>query len=671
MASARIPQSVAALLLGACAVAAQNTDVPNNLVAVGQNAVPQQLFPGDYEQIYEINSSGSAKYHSSNSTRPLALTNYGVWGQDEGPSVQLPGVDGRVIWYWGDTVTAYQISFLGTHCAVGAAPPGWCAYQNSTNCNGTAGGCLGVDTVSFISQADAANVPKCTHLLGWDNSLISGGTPVSGTCPTMEYIVDTVHHGAGSGIPTAGFTYEQIPAKGTTGGLVSGEDMLAGHTATGVFTLTDTLGVNRLYTVYTVSSLTSSGGNNGYAFRTESVLLRTPASTTAINSTAMPYLNRIAPFSQAPTSIPAGTATAVDNGGTPPTSTLTACSGTTFDPNWAHQSSWQGILIAGKLYPGTAPASTTTLTLQGDVAISSCAGFNAVPNPDTSTGKFMFASPQLVTQTMISNLGVGSLLPSALQSTNLICFWGSGFYYRNTNVYFGCMAADDATASTAAYTAGSGLNVMWYVTGLDPHTGAPTWTSGTVAGAEAAAVPLLSSWGSINTFTGANSPCVGEQSVRWIGALNRFVMAYGNENCGGLWYRTASVPWGPWSAATLFFSNSTAVNPWEERLIGVSGSGPRNFNAQTNVLMKDGNSATTINTESLEPYKSSGNPYGPYLLPDLSNGDNGDGTVTVFMNVSGFNFYGAWQLGLRLYKAPAVGVSPGVKIAPGVLISHL
>lgn len=102
--------TVAALVLStASAGVCQNTDVPVDIVFVSNSAIPQELYPGDVEQIYEINAQSGTSYNSQ-STQVNALTNAGVWGHDEGPSLVLEDTVniGDILWYWGDTVTAFQ-----------------------------------------------------------------------------------------------------------------------------------------------------------------------------------------------------------------------------------------------------------------------------------------------------------------------------------------------------------------------------------------------------------------------------------------------------------------------------------------------------------------------------------------------------------------------------------
>ncbi len=237
-----------------------------------------------------------------------------------------------------------------------------------------------------------------------------------------------------------------------------------------------------------------------------------------------------------------------------------------------------------------------------------------------------------------------------LPSGTALCFWGTSFYYRSSNVYLGCMSAKDSVVKGASYNLG--VVGMHYFAGFD-RSGKVTWSDSTLsAHPEADAVPLLSSW----SHSGPGSAsCAGEISVRWISYLNRFLMTYGSQSCGGLWYRTAAAPWGPWSAEAQFFPD-VPNQGWQQRLIWVSGlpiADPYDFNQQSVVKLCDPTQSTTscvaINSESVGPYNQSGNPYGPYLYPGSLAKDNGDGTVSAFLNVSGFNFYGTWSLGAKFY----------------------
>ena len=152
-------------------------------------------------------------------------------------------------------------------------------------------------------------------------------------------------------------------------------------------------------------------------------------------------------------------------------------------------------------------------------------------------------------------------------------------------------------------------------------------------------------------------------------------MTYGSQNCGGLWYRTATAPWGPWSGESQFFPNMLAQG-WQQRLMWVSGhspANPDNFNQESVVTLCDPGVTTrckALNAEGVGPFNASGNAYGPYLFPGSLAKDNLDGTVSVFMNISGFNFYGTWSLGAKFYKPGAVVLSGRISLTPKISISH-
>ncbi len=100
--------------------------------------------------------------------------------------------------------------------------------------------------------------------------------------------------------------------------------------------------------------------------------------------------------------------------------------------------------------------------------------------------------------------------------------------------------------------------------------------------------------------------------------------------------------------------------------------GTPDFNTSSWVPLYDLVTGNPVNNSmsSLPPFDQRGNPYGPYLYPgatDLLNTD-GSGTVTVLMNMSGFNPYVTWQLAARFYVPTGVSLSGTVKITPSVKI---
>ncbi len=178
---------------------------------------------------------------------------------------------------------------------------------------------------------------------------------------------------------------------------------------------------------------------------------------------------------------------------------------------------------------------------------------------------------------------------------------------------------------------------------------------------------------SIDGRAKAGAPCAGELSVRWIPPLERFLMTYGSFECGGLWYRTSPTPWGPWTVESQLFWSAPNYG-WEQALVYLELSfNPKIFNLEPAAELCDpvlGSSCQPINKEQgLAPYDHSGNAFAPYQYPGSTAVDDGDGTVTVFMNLSGYNPYVTWQLGARFIKHPSVRITPGVRVAAGVQIS--
>lgn len=235
------------------------------------------------------------------------------------------------------------------------------------------------------------------------------------------------------------------------------------------------------------------------------------------------------------------------------------------------------------------------------------------------------------------------------------------------------MKADEATVQTIS-NSGNGITAMYYFAGYNPQQ-KPIWANvSTDAAAEAHAAPLLSSFNhppppGTSSAVPADKPCIGEQSVRWIAPLNRFLLTYGSYECNGLQYRTATTPWGPWSAEAPLFPNRPNRG-WASRIIDQPGSATTNFNTEAAVALYDGPGNRVINTVAGSiPYSKPGNPYGPYQYPASTAYDHGDGTVSVLMNLSGFNPYVTWQMAARFYKPGGSRVSGRVMISGKARVS--
>ena len=109
-------------------------------------------------------------------------------------------------------------------------------------------------------------------------------------------------------------------------------------------------------------------------------------------------------------------------------------------------------------------------------------------------------------------------------SVNTVLIWGSG-EYRASNPYLACVPSDKI----------SDKSTLRYFAGLD-ESGKPIWKT-----SETDAVPLF------------EHRQIGEFSVVWCHQLNHWLMLYNSMNPRGIVFRSATVPWGPWSDIEVIF----------------------------------------------------------------------------------------------------------------------
>ncbi|MCX7009419.1 MAG: DUF4185 domain-containing protein, partial [Kiritimatiellaeota bacterium] len=156
-----------------------------------------------------------------------------------------------------------------------------------------------------------------------------------------------------------------------------------------------------------------------------------------------------------------------------------------------------------------------------------------------------------------------------------VYMWGSGAY-RKSNPYLARIPAARIEDRTT----------LRYYAGLEAD-GRARWSA-----KETDAVALF------------EQPQVGELSVAWIGAIQRWIMLYNASEPRGITMRTASRPVGPWSAGQVI------LDPWKDGAYGKYMHISSQFNGGT----RDNFS---------EPGRESewGGEYGPYLIPRFTRGD--------------------------------------------------
>jgi uncharacterized protein (TIGR03437 family) len=567
------------------------------------SAVPLQQWTGDLTQLY------IAGRNLTFPTNGLSQTRYGVWGQGAGVSTQFP--DGRIFMFFGDTVTAYK-----------ANDGFWYDYQRNSCGESARGTCIGVDTVGFIPSA--AGLSQCNALSRAVAALNSGQQLTAidyGTCPVIQYITDPSHLTA-QGMPKVAWTQDS-----SVTGLVGQEGVLNGRIPTGVF-----VSGTSLYAVY--EAVTRKPNTAGTKYNLESILLKANQPTDGIGPTTPISWKRLYPWSLA--DLPTGSAAVVRG-----SSTVSASPGT-FKNVWVNNPTvWEGIEINGSRYRITSISpDASVITLDHPVTDDSdqSAIFNVLPAQNTQPGKFMTIAPFLLDLETMNALGMQNLLPSALKGLpNVLFVIGSGYKWRSSNTF---LLAMDPGKLDGSSNSGKGVADAWYLTSLSPS--ASSW----VQGDESRAVPLLSNWQHRGVPDGG-SPCVGEVSVRWVPLLKQFLMTYGQATCGGLYVRTATAPWGPWTYEQSIWLN-TANQGWEGMIVHDPYSRTPDFNLQP--VLYDGiqRCCVPMSQLNISPWGLPGNPFAPFLLPVQT--DNGDNTIRAYMNVSTFDPYVVYLVAFDVRK---------------------
>jgi len=244
----------------------------------------------------------------------------------------------------------------------------------------------------------------------------------------------------------------------------------------------------------------------------------------------------------------------------------------------------EGVSFGGCLYVYFTTDHSAQHTMGRSVVARSCdEGRSFIYIGDISTSRFINLSIATIDNSDIEGLpedeGQGMLI------------WGSG-EYRSSDVYLAWMPLemieDPAT--------------LRFFSGLTGEGGTPVWSEN-----EEDASALF------------DQPCVGELSVSWNPFLERWLILYNCHFTGGVSYRTAEAPWGPWSGDNLLFHPD--LDDGFCHFIHVSW-------------------AEEVCDSISDPFRwfTTGGVYGPYLIDRYSTGIEGEET-TVYFTLSTWNPY--------------------------------
>ena len=191
-----------------------------------------------------------------------------------------------------------------------------------------------------------------------------------------------------------------------------------------------------------------------------------------------------------------------------------------------------------------------------------------------------------------------------LDTGNGLVIFGSGSY-RQSNVRLAYQPADQIEIPQS----------LRYFTGLDQNN-IPLWSEN-----EDDAIPLFS------------QPFVGELSVSYNPFLRKWLMLYNCDPPRGINFRSADVPWGPWSEPQVLF------DPWED-------------NGYCHFMHVNWQFSQCDSVHDPDRQYEWGGEYGPYQFEDLATGD--DSTTTLYFTLSTWNPYTVvlMKSTLRLLRAP-------------------
>ena len=255
------------------------------------------------------------------------------------------------------------------------------------------------------------------------------------------------------------------------------------------------------------------------------------------------------------------------------------------------------------------PTFTRLYTVSSHPAI---ADPNNLPPEAGDNGKFMFNPPVVMDAQTLSSVSWKQGLPPALQSAAKVAFvFGSSWAYNQSNLYLAAFSLADIEAGTSKW---------FYYAGQNRDTN--TWSND-----EKAAVPLL-----------PDAPGIGNHSVLWSSALQRFILMSGN-----IVARFSPTPWGSWGGAVPVFPPNSS---WASKLIHHPGADPITrsvipvYNPKTGAVADLNSNATGV-------------PYGPNLIDQFTQ--NPDGSVTAYYTMSTWNPYEVFLASSTFKAGPVPG----------------
>jgi len=242
----------------------------------------------------------------------------------------------------------------------------------------------------------------------------------------------------------------------------------------------------------------------------------------------------------------------------------------------------EGISVGGKMYTFHTTDNSSTVVMGRSVL--------AVSEDDGQTFSYLYdLSQRHFINVSIVDVDLAEWPGFPLGTGNGLVLFGSGAY-RQSDVRLAFQPADQIEMPQS----------LRFFIGLN-QIGVPLWSAN-----ENDATPLFS------------QPCVGELSVSYNTFLRKWLMLYNCDPPRGINFRTADVPWGPWSEPQLLFE------PWLD-------------NGYCHFMHVDWQFRQCDSVHDPGRENDWGGEYGPYQFEDFATGN--DSTTTIYFTLSTWNPY--------------------------------